>query len=231
MKPVLVKPGGSLKEAAVLAGEPAIRFGGPKDAIHLTPKGVEILGTPEFGDYENAMQTAVYLADKAPFWKADLLAYAYRRKDWAGLIDAVIDAGTFTKSTVDQYRSVANRVPPAERVEGVSFSHHEAVASLPSSDRKRLLERSKREHLSVSSLRQLARKERKVKRILKGQASELAKAHDAVSESAWNAREACASIPLHDCQHAEKKIKLARRFLDECEAALAKYRKAQGKSK
>lgn len=232
-KPRLVKPADSLPVEAVSSPIEglAIRFpqDSQTDAIHLVPSGVVVLGSPSFGDYEDAMRTAVYLTDKAPFWKADLIAYAYTRKDWAGLIDAVIDAGTFTRATVAQYKYVANAVPPKDRVEGLSFSHHEAVASLATPDKRRYLERAKREHLSVSALKQVVRKDKKVRKVLKGQASELAKAHDAVAESAFNAAHACKEIAMHDCQDGEKKIKLARRYLDACEAALVKLRKAQGK--
>lgn len=211
-------------EPVAVPSVPVIRFGG----FHLTSDGLQVHGRPEFGDYEAAMRCAVYLEDKAPFWKADLLEYGHTRTDWSGLLDAVVDAGTFTKSTVSQYRYVARAVPPADRVEGLSFSHHEAVASLPSPDRRHYLEQAKREHLSVSSLKEIIRKEKRVRRVLKGQASAMAKAHDAVVDAAHAAALACQEIPRHDCAKAEKKLAEARRHLDRCETALRAYRKAGG---
>lgn len=226
MKPNLVKPGvvGRV-EVSATPGLPTIRFGG----IHLTADGVTFHGKPDFGDYENAMRCAVYLEDKAPFWKADLLEYGHKRIDWAGFLDAVVDAGTFTKSTISQYRYVARAVPAERRVEGLSFSHHEAVASLPGSDQRGYLERAKRDHLSVSALKQVVRKSKAVRRILKGQASELANAQDAVTIAAHDAAAACKEIAADDCKHAEKKLGAARRLLDTCELAVKTLRKAQGK--
>lgn len=230
-KPRLVKPAGKVSGGGLVPAAastlPAIKFGG----IHLTADGVQFHGKPEFGDYESAMRCAVYLEDKAPFWKADLLEYGHKRADWAGLIDAVVDAGTFTKSTISQYRYVARAVPAEERVEGLSFSHHEAVAPLPSSDKRHYLAKAKREHLSVSALKQVIRREKPIKRVLKGQASEMAKAHDAVASAAYDAAAACREIPQHDCKDAEKKIKEARRYLDQCETAVERLRRVAGGKK
>lgn len=231
-KPRLMKPDakGTTSLGVDRAGGHVIKFEDDAGGLFLTPQGLKVRGKPAFGSYENAMAVAVYMADKAPFWKADLLEYAHKRADWQGLIDAVIDAGTFTESTVTQYRHVARSIPPERRVEGVSFSHHAEVASLEPSDQVKLLERAKRDHLSVSDLRREVRKEKKVRRVLKGQASELATAHDRVVEHAYEAAGLCREIPLHDCANAERLITKARAELDKTEASVKHYRKVQGKS-
>lgn len=229
MKPRLVKPattdGGGLAPAAVPV--PAIKFG----SVHLTADGVTFLGKPVFGDYEAAVGFVDYVEEKSPWWKAALFDYAEKREDWAGLIDAVIDAGRCTRATVSQYKYVHRAVPPTERVDGLSFSHHEAVAPLPSSDKRHYLAKAKREHLSVSALKQVIRREKPIKRVLKGQASEMAKAHDAVATAAYEAAAACREIPQHDCKDAEKKIKEARRYLEQCETAVERLRKVAGGKK
>lgn len=214
-------------QSGTVSALPVITFG----VFNLTPTGLEVRGKgAEFDDWQSAMTTADYMAEKAPFWKADLLEYAHGREDWAELIDQVVDAGTFTRASIAQYRSVAKRVPPEQRVEGLSFSHHEAVASLPVSDRQPILQQAKREHLSVSETRQLARKGRKIRRVLKGQAGELATLHGQLREAAHEAAEACREIPKQDGKHADKAIKRARRYLGECEEVAARLGKAQGKA-
>lgn len=222
------KAGGLSKaQSAGVPALPVIKFG----AFHLAATGMEVHGKdPQFDDFRDALNCAEYMKEKAPFWSADLLEYASGRPDWAELLDQIVDSGRFTLGTIAQYRSVVKRVPPDQRVEGLSFSHHEAVASLPASDRKPILQRAKRESLSVSETRQLARKERKVRRVLKGQAGELAKLQGVLATYATDAAEACRAIPKHDGKHADKEIKRARRWLDECEAAAARLRKAQGKT-
>lgn len=226
MVPRLVKPergGGSVPAVAA----PPIHFG----AIALVSDGVQFNGEPAFGDYDSAMGFVAYVEEKSPWWKAALFDYADKRPEWAALIDAVIDAERFTRSTVSQYKYVHRAVPEADRVDGLSFSHHEAVAPLPSADKRHYLKQAKREHLSVSALKQIIRREKPVRRILKGQASALAKAHDAVTSAAYEAAAACREIPQHDAKDAEKKIKEARRHLETCEAAVARLRKVAGGTK
>lgn len=210
-------------DAVAVRAPKALIFG----AFHLTADGVTVKGKPEFGDWDSALAATDYLEIKSPFWKAELFAYAYTRADWKDLIDAVIDAGTYTLRTVDQYRYVAKNVPPEDRVEGLSFSHHEAVASLPSGDKRIFLKKAKTEHLSVAELKAAVRKVRHTK-ILRGQASELAKAQDRVALYAENAIEACKAITRDDCKKAEKSIAAARRALDDCANAVVVFRKAIG---
>lgn len=225
MKPTLAKRGRGGETPTATPSMPAIRFGG----FTLGSDGLTVTGKPEFGHYEAAMQCAVYLGQHSGWWIADLLEYGYKRPDWEGLIDEIVDAKTFTASTVSQYRYLSRSVPAHERVDGLSMSHHEAVASLPSPDKKYYLEQAKRDHLSVSSLKQVIRKERKTTKILKGQASELAKAHADIANAAAEAQQACREIAHQDAAHGEQKISEARNALDDAETAVAALRKAQGK--
>ena len=225
-KPRLVKGGGGQLPAATSPQARIIEFG----AIGLGPNGSVVpTGEPDFSDYSNAMNFALYCEENGPFWVAALLEYGYQRPDWDGVIDGVIDAGRFTARTISQYRSVHKRVPPHERVEGLSFSHHEAVAALPTPDKRYYLEQAKREHLSVSALKQTIRSERTTTKILNGQASELAKAHADIVIAAREAQDACREIPHQDAAHAEQKISEARNALDAAEEAVATLRKAQGR--
>lgn len=207
----------------------AITFEGASGGFKLTKTGVIVTGDPEFGDWENTMDFADYAEQKSPFWKAGLLNYAYSRAEWLPFLDAIVDRWALTPKTLDQYRSVDRRVPKANRVDGLTFSHHEAVASLPSDDEGAYLEEAKRGHLSVSALKQKIRHEKPIKRVLRGQDGALAKAQRAVAEHAHEAAHLCRQIAAHDCQDAEKMLVKARRELDKAEDALGKLRKAQGK--
>lgn len=232
-KPKLVKPAKESTETSLAvdrSGGHVIKFEDEDGGLFLTPDGLKTRGKPAFGSYENAMAVAVYMEEKSPFWKADLLEYAHTRADWAGFLEQVIDAGTFTKRSIDQMRYVSRAVPLSRRVEGVSFTHHAEVASLEPDDQEKYLKRAKSEHLSASELRRVVRKERKVRKVLKGQASELAQAHDRVVEHAHEAAHLCREIPTHDCANAERLLKKARTELDRVEDAITKYRKVQGKA-
>lgn len=224
-KPTLVKRG---RVEATPEATPAIKsitFGG----FALGADGLTVVGKPDFADYERAMRAALYLDRHAGWWVADLLEYGHGRADWEGLIDAVVDARQFTAKTVEQYRSVSRLVPAHERMPELTMSHHQAVASMASPDRRYYLDQAKREHLSVSELRQVIRKERTTTKIISGQASELAKAHADLVLAALDAASACREIPLQDGQHAEQHISEARNALDAAEEAVAELRKAQGK--
>lgn len=224
-KPALVKRGGRGSAPVATPAPQAIEFGGLK----LGADGLTVIGKPPFSDFEQAMRAAKYLEFHSTWWVADLLEYGHSRADWEGLIDAVVDAKDFTASTVSQYRYVAKSVPAHDRVEGLTFSHHEAVAALPPPDKRYYLAKAKDEHLSVSALKSVIRKERHTTKIISGQASELAKAHHDIAVTARDAQLSCREIPHQDAQHAEQKITEARAALDACEDAVAALRKIQGK--
>lgn len=234
MTPRLVKPskGGSPDTSLAMnkEGQGVLKFEDDAGGLHLTPDGLKVVGKPAFSTFENTMHFAVYMAEKSPWWQVDLIGYAKSRADWSEFIDQIIDAGTFTKGTIDQYAHLYKALPPKRRVDGVSFSHHQAVSSVEDATEQRTyLERAKREHLSVSELRQVVRKHRKVRKVLKGQASELAAAQNAITESAYVAAILCHEIPKADCKHAERVLVKVRQELEHTEALIGKLRKAQGK--
>lgn len=207
----------------------AIRFGDLADSFALTATGVVVTGEPTYGDLEAALEFADEMEKRSPFWKGDLLNYAYSRVDWQGSIDAIVDRWALTPETLDNYRSVAKRVPAERRVRELSYGHHEAIASKPEAEQAEYLARAQKEHLTVSKLKQVVSKEKRVRKILSGQASALAKAQNAVIEHAHEAAAHCRAIAHHDCHEGEKMIAKARRELDRAEEALLRFRKAQGK--
>jgi hypothetical protein len=212
------------------AAGPVLRFEDAAGGFLLTAVGVQVERAPTFESFRGALHAASYLADKSPFWTADLLEYAFRRPEWHQLIDAVIDAGTFSASTVRQYRFIARTIPAEARVVGVSFGHHQAVAdqSLSLPERTRLLTEARDEHLSVSDLRVRVRRAKGVKRVAGGQAPELQRLQEAVTKHAHEAAHLCRQIPLRDCGHGERLLQRAWVELGKVEEALGKFRRAQG---
>lgn len=228
-KPRLVKPTtGSVESSITLK---AIPFRGSAGSIYLDGPAVHIHERPDYGDWEAAMLFAMHAEEHSPKWVAQLLEYASTRPDWGDIIDAVLDSGRFKSlKVIDEYRRVA-RAFKNGWVEGASFGHHQKVASQSTyEDRVEYLKRAKTEGLTASQLGQVVQKEKKVKRVLQGQASDLAKAHDAVAEAAYEAASLCREIPLHDCANAERIVKKVRTQLDRVDTAIERYRKAQGKS-
>ena len=221
-KPHLVTPSG--RKAPAVSASPVIHFG----AVHLASSGVQLDGQPEFDDWKDAVLCAAYFEEKSPKWLAQLMLHGRDRSDWGDLIYSVLDAGRFTKKSLGTYLSTAKKID-GDWVEGVSFSHHQAAVSLPAGERRKILNRAKREHLSVPETRALVRKERKVSRVLKGQSSELSKLQDVVTQHAVAAADHCKDIYRADCAKAEAAIKKARYELDGAEVALIKLRKGQGK--
>lgn len=221
--PKLVRRDGT--PVAVPAIRP-IKFGG----LHLGADGLTVHGKPDFDDFRDAVKFADYAEKQAPFWKADLIEYGHSRADWAEQLSQVIDAEGLglTKESADTYRAVSRAYPHEERVEGLHFGHHQAAMTLPPADRRAVLEKAKRDALSVTETRQLVRKRRKVRRVLTGQASELATAFDRVVEFAHTAADLCREIPKDDGKKTLKLIAQAHRALDDCETAFEKYRKLQG---
>lgn len=228
-KPRLVKP---VKTSVEVEVSPrSIDFEGEDGTIVLGTSGIVVRGKPEFGVADRALDFARYMEERAPFWKADLLEYMHGRADWLPFLEAVIDSGSFTKATIDQYRYISRSVPKANRVEGLSLAFHGEVAALPADEQKPILEDAKSNHWSLSELRSKVRKRRKVKKLLRGQASDLAKAQDAVTEAAHEAAHLCREIPMHDCANSERLLAKARAQLEKVESAIEKYRRAQGKTK
>ena len=67
--------------------------------------------------------------------------YGDIREDWRELLEAYLGPDMLSEKTLRDYRYLAKAVPASSRLDGVSFTHHQAVASLPEGDPRELLER------------------------------------------------------------------------------------------
>lgn len=220
----------ALVTTIAIAEPRAIIFGDSGKCFKLTPDGLKVEGKPTFPSFRETLHAARYLEERSPFWMVDLLAYAKTRPDWERWLDQIVDAERYTKKSADRMASLGKRIlPPGQRVDGMSLAHHAAVVTLSPEAQVEVLEAARADHLSADETFERVKKLRGKQRILRGQASELAKAQEKVQTYADAAVDACKAIARDDSKHAEKCIALARRNLEWCADAVTALRKAQGR--
>ena len=132
--------------------------------------GVAVHGRPTFDEAESALDFTLRAVKGSGFWMVDLIKYIESREDWGERRDALISAHTgLTDGTVSVYRSIGKSVPPENRVAGVPFGHHQAVASLEPEEQTEWLEKSKAEGWTQTELKGEIRSSKRLK-LLKGSA-------------------------------------------------------------
>jgi len=85
------------------------------------------------------------------FWCGDWLNYGEAR--YGEKYAQAIETTDFARQTLLNVASIAKRVPPERRRESLSFSHHEAVASLKPAEQDRWLSEAESEGYTVKRLR------------------------------------------------------------------------------
>jgi hypothetical protein len=112
-----------------------------------------------YEDYEQVLHIVCGINTATTWWIADALRFGER----AFRDDVYAQAAAFTglaPHTLETYASVANRVPPERRVEGLRFSHHQEVAPLEPADQSRWLESAELHAWTKEELRLEIRAER-----------------------------------------------------------------------
>jgi hypothetical protein len=125
-----------------------------------TATGLELPPDLKFSDYEHVLWALGRLRDMSAWALGDAIIFgdaAYGEK-YAQAIEATGRA----KATLVNYASVARRVPPSRRRARLSFSAHEAVASMNPDEQNAWLARAEDERLSVEELRGLVRDSRNI---------------------------------------------------------------------
>ncbi len=100
-------------------------------------------------DWAQAVEMISGLSAASPFWLGDLLAMgerAYGEKYAQGIPEGL------SPTTLRGYQWVSERVPPANRRPGLSWSHHRAVSALPPVEQASLLDQAEAEGWSVAEL-------------------------------------------------------------------------------
>lgn len=95
------------------------------------------------------------------WWVGDWLLYSNNFDENQCI--QIAEALQFADQTLLNYRSIAAAYLPSERMDGLSFAHHSAAAYIKKPERKKLLERARKEHWNIKELRQAVKSLRKTR--------------------------------------------------------------------
>jgi N6-adenosine-specific RNA methylase IME4 len=129
----------------------------------LTQTGLEVKGRPTFENYEGVGDFIKRTHQASGWWLVDWIAYGEGRDDWKEKLSQLIDAGTLSRRSVDQYRYIGKHVAKEDRRDDVPFAQHAEVASLPAPEQRKWLKRAADEELSAGEVRKGVRAEKRVK--------------------------------------------------------------------
>lgn len=120
----------------------------------FTSVGVRISGKPDVNEWKGPLQFALWCQRAGPWWIGDLLNAG---EDAFGETFSQMCEGAVSAEMLNRYASVARRVPIENRVPGLSWSAHAAVARLPHQLQIRLLHDAERYGWTSDELRSHAR--------------------------------------------------------------------------
>jgi N6-adenosine-specific RNA methylase IME4 len=136
----------------------------------LTSTGVEIKGKPSLGYAESAIGWLIKFGQLYQFHIGEIWSHAktdHGAKAYQIIASQLDEAGLHVEqATLDEWRRVAEAVAKGRRriSEGLSYSHHQAVAACSPADQDRILGRAVDDKLSLAEVRKAARlvRERRV---------------------------------------------------------------------
>jgi len=121
------------------------------DAISPDGLTITVARAITLDEWSEAVEMVSGLSTASPWWVGDILAYGclqYGESYAQGIPEDISPA------TIRGYQWVAERVPPANRHPGLSWSHHRAVSALPPAEQSSLLDQAEAEGWSVAETRQ-----------------------------------------------------------------------------
>ena len=107
-----------------------------------------------FGEWVEIGEELLTLFNRSSWWVADWAAYGDRRfhqTHWPAL--QAMRPGGYAWQTLKNIASISGRVEPSRRRDGLSFSHHGEVASLPPDLQDEFLDAAETQGWSVMELR------------------------------------------------------------------------------
>jgi|SRR3990172_6681666 len=109
--------------------------------VKITPISLSFSRPPKFKEWEQSIPLFAGLRGALPFWIGDFvnLGEAAFKDQYSQALDLF---GQYEYHTIANYASVTRRVNTADRVEGLSFSHHAVVAKCEPADQRRWLKRA-----------------------------------------------------------------------------------------
>ena len=128
----------------------------PLGPFRFGPTGVKVAGRPTVEAFAGPLRFALWCAQGSKWWIGDLLNDG---DDRFGEMFSQVCEGQVSAALLQQYESVARRVPPENRNPNLSWSCHAAVARLPSASQRRLLARAEKYGWNSSILARRARAE------------------------------------------------------------------------
>lgn len=130
-----------------------------EEAGALTPTSLDLSSRPDL-PLESCIALAAFFGQvnhASRWWIADLHEFVDLRH--GEYVAQVMEATKLAPQTIENIISVGKRVPPSRRRDGVSFSSHAEVASLPPNDQRHWLKVAYDENLSKAELRARLRPE------------------------------------------------------------------------
>lgn len=122
-------------------------------AYDFSEAGLSLRGEPTFEDATRVVQMLAAHHEQGPRWMG--LFYLDVRSRFPETYSQLLDP-RFDPDTWEGYARVVRLVPDWEPE--VSFTHHQAIATLDRATQRRLLERAKDERWNISAMRQEVRK-------------------------------------------------------------------------
>ena len=126
----------------------------------FSDRGLRVVGTPSYQEWEE-VGVSLYLLGNSVAWAlGDWLSYGEGRGDWGETYTQAIDLTKKSYDSLSQYARVSREFTFEARFKSLSWSHHQAVLSLPLDERRVLLQRCESEEWSREELREHLREER-----------------------------------------------------------------------
>jgi len=122
------------------------------EAIRVSETAWEPLRLLDYNEWAHAGETLQRVHRASAFWVGDWLAYGSLH--YPEVWEQAVDLTGLEYKTLQVIMDVAEKMPPSRRIEGLSWSHHRAVAYLDDTDTQdRLLGEAQTDGLTVAKLR------------------------------------------------------------------------------
>ena len=128
----------------------------PLGPFRFGPCDLRVAGRPTVEAFAGPLRFALWCQQGSKWWIGDLLNHGDAR---FGEMFSQVCEGQVSASLLQQYESVARRVPRENRNPNLSWSCHAAVARLPPAGQRRLLAQAERYGWNSSVLARRARAE------------------------------------------------------------------------
>lgn len=135
-----------------------VRFSSLPDSITVSTTGITFTGSLDYDEWSRLMGTMQRLYTSFQFGLGDVLNYG--EKHHGEKYSQALDSTNAAYQSLANYSWVANAIPIENRVEGLSWTHHRAVASLPADQQQRVLNEALAKKMTVSELTKMIKGDR-----------------------------------------------------------------------